>query len=269
MRLFMFRLTLLIAAVAFSACVYGQQLPDAPSASVQSATLHDGSWSMLSSSADAQSNRVSSTPSSTPLPDDAGRGVQTKRILGIIPNFRSVSADVTLPPLTTKQKFVEATQDSFDYSSAFLPAVLALIGEQTDSTTEFGHGGVGYGRYLWHAAADQTIENYMVEFVVPAITREDPRYYTLGKHGFVRRTGYAISRAVITRTDKGTESFNYSEVIGAGVAAGLSNLYYPARERTVGKTMSKFGTNVGIDGLTFFAKEFWPDIKNALFHSKQ
>jgi hypothetical protein len=169
--------------------------------------------------------------------------------------------------LTTKQKFVEATQDSFDYSSAFLPAVLAVIGEQTDSTPEFGHGGVGYGRYLWHAAADQTIENYVVEFVFPAITREDPRYYTLGKHGFLRRTGYAISRAVITRTDKGTESFNYSEVVGAGVGAGLSNLYYPARERTVGNTMSKFGTNVGIDGLTFFAKEFWPDIKSALFHS--
>jgi hypothetical protein len=198
-----------------------------------------------------------------------GQGVQTKRILGIIPNFRSVSADTKLPPLSVKEKFVEASQDNFDYSAIFLPALLAGYSDATKATPEFGHGGIAYGRYLWHSVADQTIENYSVEFIVPALTHEDPRYYTKGHGGFWKRTGYSLTRVVITRTDRDTEQFNYSEILGAGMASGLSDLYYPSAERTAGKTMDKFATNVGVDAATFMFKEFWPDINRKLFHGKQ
>ncbi len=195
-------------------------------------------------------------------------GKQTKRILGIIPNFRSVSADQKLPPMTVKEKFFEATQDSFDYSSIFLPAAVAGFNDARRSTPEFGHGGIAYGRYLWHSAVDQTIENYTVEFIVPAITHEDPRYYTKGHGGFLKRTGYSLSRVVVTRSDNDREVFNSSEIFGALGGAGISNLYYPSAERTVGNTMTTFGTSIGIDALTFMVHEFWPDINGALFHMK-
>jgi hypothetical protein len=191
---------------------------------------------------------------------------QTKRILGIIPNFRAVSANVKLPPQSVKDKFVTASQDSFDYSSIVLPAVIAAYDLERNATPEFGHGGVGYGRYLWHSAVDQTSENYWVEFIVPAITHEDTRYYTLGSGGFLKRTGYALSRAVITRDDAGKEVFNAGEVFGAGAAAGMSNLYYPSAERTFGNTADQWGLDVGIDAATFWFKEFWPDINHKLFH---
>ena len=42
---------------------------------------------------------------------------QTKRVLGIVPNFRSVSADVKLPPMSPKEKFIVAGKDTFDYSA--------------------------------------------------------------------------------------------------------------------------------------------------------
>jgi hypothetical protein len=146
--------------------------------------------------------------------------------------------------------------------------VLAGINLARRNTPEFGTGAVGYGRYWWHGALDQTSENYMVEFVVPALTHQDTRYYTLGHGGFFKRTGYALSRAVVTRTDAGNEAFNVSEVLGAGMSAGLSNAYYPAPERTVGNTMSQWGLNVGIDAGTFWFKEFWPDINKKVFHGK-
>jgi hypothetical protein len=50
---------------------------------------------------------------------------QTKRILGIIPNFRAVSTTQVLPPQSAKEKFITATEDLFDYFAFFLPAVLA------------------------------------------------------------------------------------------------------------------------------------------------
>jgi hypothetical protein len=228
-------------------------------------------WS--SSSADAtgggqSANGLPNAPAPTTSGSD-GDGTQTKRILGIIPNFRAVSANEHLPPMSVKDKFVTASEDSFDYSAVFLPMAIAGYNLERNSTPEFGQGGVAYGRYLWHSAVDQTSENYFVEFIGPAVTHQDPRYYTMGSGGFLRRTGYALSRAVITRNDAGKEVFNSSEVFGAGAAAGLSNLYYPSQERTFGNTADQWGLDVGIDAATFVFKEFWPDINHHLFHDTQ
>jgi hypothetical protein len=218
-----------------------------------------------------QDPRQETSKSSAPAPQQADgqqRLPQTKRILGVIPNFRSVSTDEKLPPESLKEKFMTATQDSFDYSSVVIPAVLAGYSMGTSAYPEFHQGAAGYGRYFWRAAVDQTSENYMVEFVVPTLTHEDSRYYTLGRGGFVKRTGYAISRIFVTRNDAGNETFNLGEVVGAGASAGLSSLYYPARSRSFGNTGSEWGLDVGIDALSFEVKEFWPDINRRLFHAK-
>jgi hypothetical protein len=191
---------------------------------------------------------------------------QSKRILWIIPNFRSVSADTKLPPLSVKEKFVMATQDSFDYSGFILAGMIAGYSMATVSSPEFHQGAAGFGQYYWHSFVDEASGNYFTEAIVPVLTREDPRYYTLGHGGFFRRTGYAVSRLFITRTDSGGSSFNYSEIVGNLAGAGLSNAYYPAVERTFGKTAEKWGTQVGVDGIADVLKEFWPDIRRSLFH---
>jgi len=170
--------------------------------------------------------------------------------------------------MTVKEKFLTATDDSFDYSSIFIPAALSGFNMARNSTPEFGQGAVGYGRYFWHNAVDQTSENYMVEFIFPAFTHEDNRYYTLGRGGFFKRTGYALSRAVITRNDAGNDTFNISEVVGAGVSSGLSSLYYPTRERSFSNTGTEWATDIGIDAASFVVKEFWPDINRKFFHQK-
>jgi hypothetical protein len=144
-------------------------------------------------------------------PGEAGaEGQQTKRILWIIPNYRAVSADTHLPPQALKEKFWLATQDSFDYSSFLLTGILAGVGQAKNSVSEFRQGAAGFGRYYWHSFADQAVGNYMTEAIVPAATREDPRYYTLGHGGLFRRSGYALSRLLVTRTDSGGSSFNFS-----------------------------------------------------------
>jgi hypothetical protein len=194
------------------------------------------------------------------------RQPQTSRILDIIPNFRAVSTDEKLPAQTVKEKFIDTTEDSFDYSAIFIPLMLAGYSDATKATPEFGHGWPAYARYFWHTAVDQTSENYMVEFIVPAVTHEDTRYYTLGRGGFLKRAGYALSRAVITRNDKGKDEFNISEVVGAGASSGISSLYYPSKERSLGSVGTEWGLDVAIDALSFEVKEFWPDVNHALFH---
>ena len=194
-------------------------------------------------------------------------GTQTKRILWIVPNFRSVSANTHLPPQSTKEKFWLATQESFDYSAFIYEGIVAGIAFAYKSEPSFGQGAAGYGIYYAHTFADGTIENYMVEAIVPTVTKEDPRYYTLGHGGFFKRTGYAVSRLLITRNDAGHDTFNFSEVVGAGAAAGISNLYYPPGNTWV-KTYQRWGSQMFQDALSFVAKEYWPDINRAIFHNK-
>lgn len=220
-------------------------------------------------SAQAQA-QADADPSAYGVPDSE---VQTKRILFFIPNFRSVSADQKLPPQTVKEKFELMSQDSFDYSSFLYVGVLSGIADWQYSYPLFGHGTAAYARYYWHAFADNAGGNLMTEALTPIVTAEDPRYYTLGHGGFFKRSFYSVTRLVVTRTDmradgSAGETFNASEIIGNGAAAGFSNLYYPSAYRTWTKTGQKWLLQVGLDGCSDMVKEFWPDINNRVFHTQ-
>jgi hypothetical protein len=173
-----------------------------------------------------------------------------------------------LPPLSPKGKLRLATQDSFDYSSFLMAGIVAGWSQARNSTPAFQQGAAAYGRYYWHSFVDQAIGNYLTEAILPIATRQDPRYYTLGpgNGNFGHRTLYALSRIVVTRTDSGGRTFNFSEVAGNGAGAAISNLYYPREERTLSKTGQKWLLQLGIDAVFDVAKEFWPDINHHVFH---
>ncbi|HVB36155.1 MAG TPA: hypothetical protein VND42_02860, partial [Candidatus Acidoferrales bacterium] len=154
---------------------------------------------------------------------DDTEGQQTKRMFWLVPNFGAVNANTQLPPMSTRQKFVLASQDSvIDYSSYTWAGILAGQAMLLNSDPELGHGVAGYGRYYWRTFTDGVSGTFFTEAIVPALTHEDPRYYTMGKGGFFHRTAYAISRAFVTKTDSGGSAFNWSEVGGNALEAGLS-----------------------------------------------
>jgi hypothetical protein len=201
-------------------------------------------------------------------PQDEQEGRQTNRIMGVVPNFGAVSANTLLPRLTTKGKFWLATEDSFDYSSFIWTGILSGQEFALNNYPEFGQGAAGYGRYYWHTFVDGVSGTYFTEAIVPWITHEDPRYYTMGHGGFFRRTYYALSRVVITRTDSGRATFNWSEMGGNALEAGLANAYYPAQERGLHQTAVNWGAQIESAALNNIAKEFWPDVREFLFGKK-
>lgn len=199
---------------------------------------------------------------------DDGEATQSKRMFGIVPNFSSVNANTILPPLTARGKFKLATQDSVDYSSFVWAGVLAGQSMALRADPELRNGMAGYGRYYWRAFADQASGSYFTEAIVPVLTHEDPRYYTLGHGGFFRRTGYALSRVVVTKTDSGGTSFNYSEIVGNGFEAGLSTLYYPPQERSWSNTGLNYVSQIEAAVTNNIFREFWPDIRKKFFHQQ-
>jgi hypothetical protein len=241
----------------------------------QSDPLEYGQQSLTSQNLPAP---ATSSDSGATLPDpnaapqdkrDNSQGKQTKRMFGVVPNFAAVSANTQLPPLSTREKFSLAAHDSVtDYSSFTWTAILAAQAMALKSDPELGSGIAGYGRYYWRTFTDGVSGTFFTEAIVPALTHEDPRYYTLGTGGFFRRTGYAVSHAFVTKTDSGGTSFNFSEVVGNGLEAGLSNAYYPPQERGFSQTAVNFGTQMESAVLNHVFQEFWPDIRRKLLRQK-
>jgi hypothetical protein len=207
-------------------------------------------------------------PTKVPPPEPNLEGHQTKRILGIVPNFRAVSVDQKLPPESVKEKFISTAEDSFDYSAIIFAAGQAGVAQAQDSYPEFHQGVAGYGRYFWHTFADQTSENFFVQAILPTALHQDSRYYTKEHGNVLNRAAYSFSRVLITRQDDGSSNFNYSEIVGAGASSGLSSLYYPSVYQTWTKVGQRWLTNVIIDGATLTFREFWPDLNSAVFHQK-
>jgi hypothetical protein len=191
---------------------------------------------------------------------------QPKRILGLMPNFRAVSAGVSPPPPTPKQNLIVATKNSFDYSAFVFVGITSLLAEADDSHAQLGKGVAGFGRYYWRGFADKTDGNYWVIFLLPTILHQDERYYALGRGGVWKRFVYSSSRILITPSYRGRNTFNASEILGRAIAQGISVSYYPSQTRTPGALAGKYGYAIGRDALTNVFREFWPDIAVHVFH---
>lgn len=194
---------------------------------------------------------------------------QPKRILGLMPNYRAVSAGALPPPPTAKQAFKIATQNSFDYSSFVFVGITSGLADLTEAHPSLGENGLpAFWAYYWRGFLDKTTGNYMVIFALPTVFHEDERYYARGEgNGSILKRGvYAASRILITPDYHGHNTFNTSEVLGRAISQGISTTYYPKADRTVGALAVKFGWAMGRDALTNTFREFWPDIATHVLH---
>ena len=196
------------------------------------------------------------TPDSTPKPE-----AEDKRAFGVLPNYRTVEGSAPFVPLTAKRKLWIATKDTVDGPSYALAGVFSGLYQLTNSNPSFGQGMKGYAKRYGASIADQDLGNYMTEGFMPALLHEDPRYFRRGYGKFWTRVGRAASGVVVSKTDKGTATFNFSEFLGNGVTASVGNAYYTDG---VGfsPTMARMFTQIGTDAFSNILKEFWPDFKH-------
>jgi hypothetical protein len=240
--------------------------PDAPSPVQEQQTSRT-----ISSRSQAPGPDPQLPDSSVPEQNSASTPValeQPKRILFIIPNYRAVSADANVPPLDAKGKFKLFAEDSFDYSTFLYVGVLSGLGMAQKNVPQFGDGADAFARYYVHIFADQAVGNFFTEYALASAFKQDPRYFTLGRGGFWKRSGYALSRLAVTRTDSGGSAVNFSEIVGNGAAAGIAGLYYPAPYRTWTKTGQRWADQLALDAVFNVVKEFWPDIRHSVLHQK-
>lgn len=234
-------------------------LPEAPQPQNSSAQPQSSSESQPSPHAATPPTDASNPPTHKPPP-------QPKRILGIMPNYRAVSAGVIPPPPTPREAFMVATRNSFDYSAFVFVGVTSLLAESSNAHTQLGKGVGGYWAYYWRGYLDKTDGNYWVDWVFPTALHQDERYYAKGEGGVINRSVYAATRILITPNDHGKNTFNVSELLGRGVSQAISLSYYPSKTQTATGFTEKYAYALGRDAITNVFREVWPDINEHLHH---
>ncbi|HME58087.1 MAG TPA: hypothetical protein VKF63_07110 [Terracidiphilus sp.] len=245
---------------------YGEYSSSADLAWPSELTLFSDLAQAVPSAQGANHGGQSPKPSSGDLPVDA-RGVpipldrrQPKRILGFMPNFRSVSSGAAPHPPGWKYNFTVATHQATDYSSFIFLGLTSLTGEGMNVHPVLGKGADGFYAYVWRGLLDKTDGTYLSAWLLPSLIHEDTRFYALGnRHNIVIRALYVISRQGVTRTYGGRQTPNIAVLGGKVLTQVVSRTYYPTGATSFSVLATKFGyacmRDVGFTSI----REFYPD----------
>jgi hypothetical protein len=192
---------------------------------------------------------------------------QPKRILGFMPNYRTVAAGAAIHKPGWKYNFKIATRQSFDYSSFVFLGLTTISAEGLNEHPVLGKGVHGFYSYGWRGLIDKTDGTYLGAWLLPSLLHEDTRYYPLGSgHSILIRSLYVISRQGVARTYSGRNTPNIAGLGGKVLTQVISREYYPTGATSFGVLAEKFGYAAMRDVAFSSVREFYPDIAAHYIH---
>jgi hypothetical protein len=212
----------------------------------------------------AAGQATSQTPPPQAAPQDAPRQIPplADQTIGLLSRRSIFFPDLatTLKPLSAEQKFKLSLDQTISPATLVSAAVTAGYRQFANTYPGYGQEWGGYGKRFGAAMANSASTNFLGTFLIPSSLHQDPRYFISLRPSFRKKMEYALTRQIITRTDDGRSTFNWSRIIGVIGAESIANIYLPAQERTVGKTFERSGIRFGIGIGTTLLKEYWPMI---------
>jgi hypothetical protein len=239
-------------------------LPDSPTAQQSQTNSPDTSTAPPgvnpSTPAPAQSTTTAMTEEERrKLAEEQLKKQETQRVFAVMATFNT-TANKDAVPLSAGEKYRLFFRSATDPWPFVLTAFGAGIDQAEDSFPEYGQGVAGYAKRYGAAYTDYFTGNLLGNAVLASWWKEDPRYFQKGTGSFASRFLWAAGGTVWCKRDKGTWGPNYANVMGNLMGAAVSNLYYPAPERTVGDTLSRGFTVTAQAIIGSEIIEFWPDM---------
>lgn len=191
---------------------------------------------------------------------------EKQRVLGVVPNFYiTYSKDAV--PLSAKQKMELAWRASIDPVNIVFTGAVAGGQQAQNAFAGYGQGAQGYAKRFGANYTDTLTSTFLGSAILPAVLRQDPRYFYKGTGSIRSRILYAIANSVMCKGDNQHWQPNYS-AIGGGLASGaISNLYYPPQNR--GEALVFENTLIGTGETAilnifqeFFSRKLTPHIPN-------
>jgi hypothetical protein len=239
-------------------------LPDNPVASQQQSPPQSGAPVPVESDPEPAPAASTATPKQAGVNQSQTAEGQLKqqekqRVFGVMAAFNTTSNKDALP-LSSGQKYRLFFKSASDPWPFLLAAFGAGIDQAENSFPEYGQGMEGYGKRFGAAYTDYFTGNLLGNAVLASLLKEDPRYFQKGTGSFTSRAMWAASSTVWCKRDSGTWGPNYANVLGNLMGAAVSNLYYPASDRTAGDTIERGFTVTAEAIVGSEVIEFWPDI---------
>jgi Carboxypeptidase regulatory-like domain len=241
------------------------------SAQVSSGILHPGEFCVVPQIQLAIATAVTEVhvgPLTTvELAEEQIRIEEKQRVFGVIPNFY-VTYIPDAAPLTPKQKFKLAWKSTVDPVTFGLTGAVAGVQQAQNDFSGYGQGAAGYGRRFGAAYGNEVSSTFIGGAILPSLLKQDPRYFYKGSGSVRSRVLYAMANAVICKGDNGHWQPNYSGVLGDLAAGGISNAYYPAKNRddaalTFENTLIGIGTTAAVNIIQeFIIPRFTPNLPN-------
>ena len=175
----------------------------------------------------------------------------------------------TVPPLTTKDKFLFPAHETARWSTPLSFLWSGWYGIWRDSDPHYGVNAEGWGERVGADAARQGMVRELGDGLLPILFHEDPRYFRQAEGTYKQRALYAVTRVLVTQRDSGRKSFNFSKVLGRGGAAGLTQTFYPQSSVGADVVFKTWGTSLATLAGTNLFNEFWPDVKRKVFHKRK
>jgi hypothetical protein len=180
---------------------------------------------------------------------------EKQKALGFIPNYY-VSYVPNAVPLAPKQKFELAWKTMVDPVTFGITGAVAGIQQAQNDFSGYGQGADGYAKRYGAAYADAAIGTMIGGAILPSLFKQDPRYFYKGTGSKKSRLMYAIANSVICKGDNGHWQANYSGILGGLAAGGISNLYYPAKDRDAGLVFQNALIGIGATAAANVLQEF-------------
>jgi hypothetical protein len=240
-------------------------LPDDPLASSQQISPNSGTPAAAAVESDPpavpapNAAPLKTTEIEPPTAEEQLKQQEKQRVFGVMATFNTTSNKDALP-LSSGQKyrlFFKSASDPWPFG---LAAFGAGIDQAENSFPEYRQGMEGYSKRFGAAYTDYFTGNLLGNAVLASLLKEDPRYFQKGTGSLSSRVLWAAASTVWCKRDDATWGPNYANVVGNLMGAAVSNLYYPASDRTVADTVERGFTVTAEAIVGSEVIEFWPDL---------
>ncbi len=169
-------------------------------------------------------------------------------------------------PLSAREKFdrfLNRTHASRTFAAAGVDALKDSI---TDHNHEYERSFMGLGQRYGVTLGVGETEVFFEQFLVPALLKQDPRYFRNPSLPFMKRAWYSLSRVLITRADDGHSTFNASRIVGGAASQSLADLYVPGYNQGLHPILDRVSFDLARDAGLNLVHEFWPDLRRKFLH---
>jgi carboxypeptidase family protein len=202
------------------------------------------------------SSNVEVTATRREIAEAQMKSEQQQRIFGVLPNYYVVYFPDPVP-LSAGQKMRLAFRLAIDPVNIGIDAAQAGLETNSENFKEYGTGAEGFGKRFAAAYVGDVSGTIIGSGILPALLRQDPRYYYKGTGTFTSRLLYALSWSFRCKGDNGKWQLNYSSILGNLATTGISDLYLPEAIRADGVQTLKYSLlSLASQGVSSVLQEF-------------